>query len=277
MPGGFIGQIVEAIMYGPEGTEAKSMSILGLDPSDPGGTKVLLPERAFQYWPESVQDGIEIGWQTKDIPGSSHALVQWGGNNGRTITFEVRLSRMMKPVEDRSPLEFILDPFKLTAPGNEYPMSARPFNVDIESEIRFLRAFCYPSYATLDGASVSYPPPIALLCLPGMGLNEDGSDVIAAVMTTCDVTYTLAFPNGKPRMASVSLAFRQVVQSKVDGVLWRGIGSERGGLNTYKFREPDTIGSYTPDATAAAADRGSNYPSPGAGRSTNSIDTEKSR
>ncbi|MFA4971265.1 MAG: hypothetical protein WC683_01545 [bacterium] len=266
MAGGFIGQLVEAIMNGPEGMESASMSIVGIDPTDPAGSAVLLPERAFQFWPESIQDSIEVGWNFKEIPGASHALAQWNSNGGRTISFEVRLHRFMKPVEDRTVFEKILDPFGLTAPGNEYLKDMRPHNVDVDAEIRYLRAYCYPSYGydVADGSTVSYPPPVACLCVPGVGLNETGGDVIYAVMTGCDVTYNLLFPNGVPRNATVALTFRQIVQTKDRGVLYRGLSI--GSPSMYALRTPDT--SYVQPSNYESAGRaaGSKVPAPGAGR-----------
>jgi hypothetical protein len=270
---GFVGKLIEAIMNGPEGADSASMSILGLDPADPGGTSVILPERTFQFWPESIQDSIEIGWQFKDIPGGSHALAQWGSNNGRTISFEVRLHRFMKPVDDRTVFEKILDPIGLTQPAQQYLKDMRPHNVDIESEIRYLRAFAYPSYAvdSKHGSTVAYPPPVALLCVPGVGLNELGSHTIMAVMTGCDVTYNLLFPNGKPRNATVALTFRQIVQKAGQGVIWRGIGKDVA-INGYQFRMPDV--GYRSDAYSAGYAPSSKEPWTGGGRALNKIDTK---
>jgi hypothetical protein len=52
-----------------------------------------------------------------------------------------------------------------------------------------------------------------MLAIPNLPLEESaGGSVIYAVMTGCDVTYTLLFPDGTPRRATVSLTFRQIVQ-----------------------------------------------------------------
>ena len=272
MPGEFVGQLIEAIMNGPEGMEYAHMSIAGVSPEDPAGNTLLLPEHAFQFWPESIQDSIEIGWQFKEIPGASHALAQWASNGGRTISFEVRLHRFMKPVEDRTVFEKILDPFGLTGPGNKYLKDMRPHNVDVEAEIRYLRAYCYPSYGKLDASTVSYPPPVALLCIPGLGLNELGNDTIMAVMTGCDVTYNLLFANGKPRNATVALTFRQIVQRKGKGVMWRGIGPQGGLLNSYKFKQPDsTMHANAKDADVAM---GGDVPAPSGGNKGKGIPPE---
>jgi hypothetical protein len=270
MPGGFVGQLIEAIMNGPEGMDYANMSIAGIDPTDAAGSRLVLPERAFQFWPESIQDSIEIGWQFKEIPGASHALAQWASNGGRTISFEVRLHRFMKPVGARTTWEKVLDPITLTAPGNQYLKDMRPHNVDIDAEIRYLRAFCYPTYK-LDKETksvASYPPPVACLCVPGVGLNETGGDTIFAVMTGCDVTYNLLFANGVPRNATVALTFKQIVQTKDRGVLWRGLGAD--AMAKYNVRTPDT--AYSPKPGDASKTGGSTVPAPGAGRAVYKID-----
>jgi hypothetical protein len=114
-----------------------------------------------------------------------------------------------------------------TAP-NDADKTNNAFNVDIVEYIKFLRAFCYPTYEELGGAISTYPPPIMILCIPGIGLNEAvnddyGEDCIYCVMTGCDVTYTLLFPNGTPRRATVALTLRQVVQTG-SGIKFAGFG-----------------------------------------------------
>lgn len=238
---GIVGSIVEAMMLGPESGDVKAMSIAGVDPIDP--TKLLLTERTFQYWPETIQDSIEIGWNFRDIPGASHALAQWGSNNGRTITFEVQLHRFQIPYDDKEANNaFTVRTFGsslLTRPDDQYLKDVRHLNVDIRNEIRFLRGFCYPSYREVEGRTVAHPPPIAILDIPGVGLNESGGNTIFAVMTSCDVTYTLLFPNGVPRRATVALTFKQVVQRE-EGVFFKGWGGPapyKDPISTAEFTE----------------------------------------
>jgi len=212
MPGGIGGAIAEAIMQGPEGARYASMSIMGINPVDSSSVG-FLPEHTFQYWPETISDSLDVGWNFKDIPGASSALAQWSSNNGRTITFEVQLSRFMKPVEDRTLWDNVLDPFSLNKPSNRFN---EPDNVDVKAEIRYLRAFRYPSFKDVDSYTTSYPPPIAMLCIPGIGLDTvTGGDVIFSIMTGCDVTYNLLFPDGTPRRATVSLTFKQILQNPI--------------------------------------------------------------
>lgn len=244
---GIIGAVTEAIMSGPEGMDYAAMSIAGVNPVN-GNITDFLPERTFQFWPESISDTIEIGWNFKEIPGMSHALAQWSSNGGRTITFDVNLHRFMKPVEDRSFFEHVLDPFKLNTPESRYLKDNRPHNVDIAAEVRYLRAFCYPSYVEIDNYMTAYPPPIAMLSIPGVPIDDNnGSSVMYAVMTGCDVTYNLLFPDGTPRRANVSLTFRQVVQDPINDMISQ-VGFKEGYnyKNNLQSREISVPGGARP-------------------------------
>lgn len=208
MPGGVIGGIVSAIMNGPEGRAAATLSIAGVDATT---GQITIPERAFQFWPESISEEAEIGWAFKDIPGASHSLAQWTQNGGRTFSFEVTLSRFMLPFEDLSTVEQLLSFFQ-NKPEQTIPLNNKPMNISVKEQIAYLRQYYQPLYAASGDVTVAQSPPIALLNAPRLGLNEDGGDVVWCVMTQCSVNYVLTFPNGEPRLATVSLGFRQVVQ-----------------------------------------------------------------
>jgi hypothetical protein len=241
MPSNFIVQLAEAIASGPDGMAPATLSIAGVDPRNPGGA-LLIPERAFQFWPDAIEDGIEIGWDFKDIPGASHSLAQWGSNGGRTISFTVQLHRFQKPVDDRTIFEKMDDPFGLTTPSQTLPADQRAHNVDLAAEVAYLRSYCYPVLGTdAAGLVVAYPPPIALICAPGLQLSEDGADWIYGVMTGCDVSYARLFANGVPRRASVALSFKQVVQGRKPG--WGFTG--QGTLDERYIRDMDTYAAGT--------------------------------
>ena len=182
--------------------QREGISMMGLDPSN---GEVVLKEAMFQWWPESLSDTITTGWTEKQIPGGSHSLQQWGGNGGRTISFEVILSRNLREKDDLGVLQGAGLGSGLVNPQNPRNL---PFNYDITAGIRYLRAFCYPEYDDL-GATA---PPICLLHVPGHELNETGSDTLWCVMTGCDITYRHSFENGTPRLATAALTFVQVVQ-----------------------------------------------------------------
>lgn len=216
------------------------ISLAGIDHSG----NLIIPEQAFQWWPESLADSIAVGWVEKNIPGASHSIMQWGANGGRTVAFTIKLTRSMRYLEDFQNIS----PF-----GGGVPAGAKrinpdgprniAFNVDIRAMVKYLRAYCYPDY---DGeAGTAVPPCIAILNVPGLQLNEDGSDHIFSVMTGCDVNYTKTFPDGKPRAAEVSLVFKQVVQS-ADGVKYKTRSDILNGLVGTNFSVP--LGSSIPTA-----------------------------
>jgi len=187
--------------------------MMGID-TDTGEPVPGLEERAFQWFPESFSDSIEIGWEAKQTPGASHAIMQWSGNGGRTFAFETLLYRNMAPLTLQAQQQTILAVEGLpnpNEPGNSL------YNINIESMVNWLRSFCYPRYVTgqgFGGTTITRPvsPPIAILNLPGMALNEDGSDIVYCVVTGCDVTYEKLFANGQPKVVKVNLTLKQVVQ-----------------------------------------------------------------
>ena len=186
-----------------------SPSLMGIDHDG----EMVIPEQALQWWPAEINDAMGVGWNTKAIPGGSHAVMQWGGNEGRTFNFEFKLSRNMRYLED----------FAAAGPFGDMPLQAKlvnpdgprnlASNVDIIKMVKYLRAYCYPAYDSKEGG-IALPPVTALLNVPGLSLNEDGGDTIWCVVTACDVTYHKAFRDGKPRLASVAMSFKQIVQDQ---------------------------------------------------------------
>lgn len=252
---GIAGAITEAMMYGPEGADHAAMSIAGINPVT---HDIMLPERTFQYWPASISDSISIGWNFKDIPGMASELAQWSSNGGRTLSFEVTFSRLMKPVESRNAFEKILDPFDNNNPNTQYLKDNRPHNVDVAAEIKYLRAMCQPSYKDVEGYKTSFPPTIVMLSIPGHRLDDYGAgDVVYAVMTGCDVVYNLAFPDSTPRKAVVSLVFRLVVQDPIEQTI-RNVGLNQDPTFDY---ESSVWNSIEQDP-----------PAPGGARTKNGLD-----
>jgi hypothetical protein len=208
------------------------MSMMGIH-AETG--KEALPEHAFQWMPETFSDTISVGWEEKTLPGMSSAIMQWGSNGGRSFSFEAVFYRQMLPEDQQrrvlasGPLGALVGAVagavgstgtagQLVDPTSE---ENAPYNTNIEYMVSWLRAFCYPEYSLQRNGSgiVTRPiaPPIALLNIPNMALNEDGSDVVFCVMTECGVTYEKLFPNGQPRVVKVSIGLKQVVQNPKQG------------------------------------------------------------
>ena len=67
-----------------------------------------------------------------------------------------------------------------------------------------------------------------------MALNEDGSDLIFAVMIQCDVTYEKGFAQtGYTKSAKLALSFQQVVQ-----------GIQKDGRSPINFKSIGRDGNY---------------------------------
>jgi len=240
---GLIGAITEAIMYGPEGMDYKSMSIQAVDSMAPG--KAVGQAFKFQYWPETITESHEIGWTFKDIPGASHNLAQWASNGGRTFSFEVQFSRFIKPVEDvdANIFERVLDPLKLNTPESNMLKNNRTSNVDVSACIRYLRMCKTPWWQEVGGQHVMGSPPVVILNIPGSQINDfDASDTIFTILTAMDVTYTLAFPNGVLRKASVALSFKEIVQRVTGGVAWLDLGKMYPEHSKEGIADPSWLG-----------------------------------
>ena len=99
-------------------------------------------------------------------------------------------------------------------------------NVDIRASVAWLRQYMYPSYGAGaggdsdgvgQGAGATKAPSKLRLVLPNSGIGLAGADTINVdsvfvVMTQCDITYEQFFPNGLPRIATVSLGFAEIPQ-----------------------------------------------------------------
>lgn len=213
--------------------------MIGIDTSG----QVVLPEVTLQWWPESISDSMSSVYSEKVIQGGSSALMGWNANNGRILAFDVKLSRNLRYQED----------FKNASPygdKNGVPLQAKGIdpnskknlehNVDIRRMIRYLRAYHMPQYDANTG--VAEPPPTCLLHVPGLNLNEiQGTDTVRCRMMTSDVTYMKTFPDGKPRLAVVSLTFK-IIDQTPDGVFW----NQRTDLFTpddsiLSHREPNNL------------------------------------
>jgi hypothetical protein len=176
------------------------MTIMGVSSST---GEVLIEETAFQYMPESIADSLEIGWEFKNAPATSHGLAHWTQNGGRSITFEVTFGRDMQYTPKAHAF--------LTADPNA--TGVREYNGNPDYMIKLLRSFCYPERQS-DGTVLS--PPIAYVNLVGSSIGVRGEDMFIGVMTSCEVTYKRISGDGAgggyTRLATASLGFKEVVQ-----------------------------------------------------------------
>lgn len=183
---------------------SSKLETMSIAPLHPRTGKLLDDEVAFQFWPETIQDDIEIGWDFKEIAGASHSLAEWTSNGGRSLSFEVPIVRTMLYPNDQPSFA------GLRADPQEGLHEMRRYNENVEGFIRYMRAMCYP----IEENGVVISPPFVALHCPNMRLNEDGTDLFYCVMTDCSITYERLFNNGTISVAKMSLGFKQIVQVK---------------------------------------------------------------
>lgn len=208
---GLVG-LTTALIQGPD---SKKLPLASLTPVDERANPLRSMEVVLQFYPDTVDDSIQINYIDKDIPGLSHPLKQWVSNGGRTISFETVISRDIMPKEDL--------PFLVGLIVNPQSNENKGWNFDIRKYVKLLRAMCYPTYSELaEGVSVARAPRTLLLSLENMRLGRKDSDEVYALMTVCDVTYEAAFENGVPRRARIRLEFAEVIQQGTDILSWDG-------------------------------------------------------
>ena len=227
-----------------------NMTMGSLHPHHPATGAALTPEPVkFQHMPESFSDSIEVGWEPKQIPGQSQALMHWTSNGGRTFTCTLVLARQMSSSQAflntvvTTPFSFATNP------------SSKQLNACIREYIYFFRGCCYPIYDNQRAPTkLEAGPPICILAMPGMGLNEVGDDKVLVVVTGCDVEYVSLFPSGEPRHATVNLTMKQVRQGRVADNNGVNYVDARTLFDSAKKRQPVDFPGAIPTAFAAKSE-----------------------
>jgi len=185
----------------------------------------------FQYWPQTLQIAYEPTYAEHDIPGSTHPLYQWVGGKGRTISFE----SIFTAEQDPSTL-FNLVPASLTPSGR--------YTVDVGAAIARLQSYMMPTYGDSSSLNGNITPPRRLiLAFPGTGLGGGGGsnrnkptgsfqgtanraaglgqtstyDAVTVLLFSAPITIESWFPDGAPRVATVQLTFKEVIQRNSGG------------------------------------------------------------
>lgn len=191
----------------------------------------------FQYWPESLDISYEPIYAERQIPASTHPLYQWVGGNGRTISFSAIFT---SEVDQTSLLNLV--PSNITPSGR--------YTVDVAAAIARLQSYMMPTYSdssSLNG--VVKPPRRLILAFPGTGLAGGGSenrtsqaantrtasqsltsatrgirgrppatyDAVTVLLVSAPIRIESWFPSGEPRIASVALTFKEVIQRNSSG------------------------------------------------------------
>lgn len=214
-PGGtmvsLITGIAAAVAEGADGMNVKPLSMMGVDRDN----NEVLPEVDSQYWPESITVDTQPGWSGKAIPGGSHPIGSWANSGGLSISFDLFVHQDMMEPEDRTGVASVID-------GLIDPHDSRnsPRNLPVDAFYRYMLAFTMPRRGSAEGGSqVMLPPPIMVISLPGLALAPDGGDVFWAEVSTLNLQILKSFPNGRPRMARISVGLTQTVMDS-RGVYW---------------------------------------------------------
>ncbi len=168
------------------------------------------PKIALQYWPESLTDSRSSEWNPRNVPGGSHPIYQWTRGGERRLSFTTVFARDHEPEEHAAgglagAVKAVASAVGL-GPQEGDPAREPP----IEAAVSWLRYFTYPLYKS--GEIRVHEPPKVLLVFDGSSLSHDGRSGVLTVMTGCEVTYEVWFPNGSPRIIEVALEFAEVVQ-----------------------------------------------------------------
>lgn len=210
-------------------------------PLDKNGDEIADDEKAFQYYPETINDTRGVNWVAKHIPGGSHPIYQFISGTDRNISFSTVFTSdenqdsgdIFDKISQGFSLGNLITSIQSTITGKTYPKSK--YTVDVAAALSWLRSFTYPTYST-DGYAKA--PPFLRLYLPNSGITgqlggKPTPSSIDVIMTQCDIVYEAFYRQGYPRIAVVNLAFNEVIQA-VPG--WRFVDREMYD-KTFNWRE----------------------------------------
>lgn len=213
------------------------------------------PYVMFQYWPETIQDGKNINYQQKDIPGGSLPLYQWVSSGERLISFtavftcdvDYASAQSVQP-DPPGATSASVDVARTELAGRLKAAGQIRRNPDVRGAIAWLRRYMLPTYDGTFDAPITRAPNKLRLYLPKSGIGVNGGsdstatsiDSIYCVMTQCEVTYESFFPSGLVRVATVALAFAQIPQFR-GGVFFPSANADSGIQNL--------AGAYTSQAS----------------------------
>lgn len=172
---------------------------------DDGKVDLARGARVLQYWPESLDDSLESGWQSKQIPGLNRPIKQWISGSDRSMSFTAVFS-----CDQDGDV------------GDD--VEEDKHNVNINAAILWLRSLCSNDYVDVPGSGkMAKAPPVLWLHFEGtqLGYNtgesapDNGTDAdagIHCVMDSCNITYQDWFPSGRPRYVEVAMSFSETIQ-----------------------------------------------------------------
>lgn len=182
----------------------------------------------FQFWPESLSDSYQSEYAEHIIPGGTHPLYQWVAGTGRTISFQAVF------VSEVNTTHLTLGRI---APPEITP--SRLYTVDVDAALNRLRSWQRPEYPDGAPGGLITPPARLALGMPNTKLNGAGGDTVDVILREANITIESWFPNGQTRVATVDLAFNEIVQHGSNSE-----GSSVKFIDNRKFKE-DARQNYT--------------------------------
>ena len=178
---------------------AAAVAYLYEEPSS-GGPEVIDidPETifVFQYWPDQITDSYSPNYANDTAPGASHPIYQYVSGNERNINFSaVFTSEVNEP----------------NNPDRAMSLPSSKYTVDVAAALARLEQYKYPTYRRGGLLGVVQAPPKLILVFPNLNLGRD-SDEVRVILRETNPEITHFFPDGRPRIAKVNLAFSEIVQ-----------------------------------------------------------------
>lgn len=161
----------------------------------------------FQYWPSTLLDEYSTSYAEHEIPGGSHPLYQWVGGKGRQIQFDAIFTSELNtlrsiPIGEAGQLV-----------SNSLLTPSSPYTVNVAAALARIRSWQRADYKEGGQTGNTSPPPILTLVFPGTKINGRNNDAINVILWSAPITYKSWYPNGQPRVATVSMVFKEVVQT----------------------------------------------------------------
>jgi len=174
--------------------------------------RIIIPDFFFQFFPESVSDSKGSNWVPLTIPGASHPLYQWTSGGERTISFTGVFATDTNSPDLRE--KQLLRNSMVSATRFLYGSEGK-YSRNIAAAIGALRWYLYPDY---DNDGKLSAPARAYLTLENSGIAGNWGDTLLVVMEACDAEIRAFFPDGTPRLASMAMRFKEVIQYPEGGI-----------------------------------------------------------
>jgi len=160
----------------------------------------LAPQTAelfFQFFPDSIRDSINPKVTTVPIFLFVNPVAIFHGGVDRSINFN---------------LQFVREQWDPDSGGTSARLKEwNKYNVDVETAVAAIRAFAYPRRQVL------LYPVLVEIHLPGTNISalsadskSDTADKFIGYVSGLSVEYKSFFPDGKPRLAQISLTVTEV-------------------------------------------------------------------